>query len=58
MKKTLLGKKHFQERTKERGEWENLFLELANDDREYCYKYLRMSPERFEHLLNLVGPLI
>ena len=51
-------RKIFTEERKERGEWENLFRELSNDDREYYYRYLRMSPERFEHLFNLVGPLI
>lgn len=24
------------------------------DDREYLYRYLRMSPDRFQHLLSLV----
>ena len=52
------GKMMEREERKERGEWENLFRELSNDDREYYYRYLRMSPERFEHLFNLVGPLI
>ena len=50
--------KIFSEERKERGEWENLFYELSEDDREYYYKYLRMSPERFEHLFNLVAPFI
>ena len=35
------------EERKERGEWENLFRELGEDDREYYFKYIRMSPERF-----------
>ena len=48
----------FSEERKERGEWENFFRELSNDDREYYYRYLRMSPESFEHLFNLVGLLI
>ena len=51
-------RKIFTEERKERGEWENLFRELSNDDQEYYYRYLRMSPERFEHLSNLVGSLI
>ena len=36
-------RKIFTEERKERGEWENLFRELFNDDREYYD--LRMSPE-------------
>ena len=34
------------EERKERSEWENLFRERSNGDREYYYRYLRMSPER------------
>ena len=45
------------EEKKQRGEWENLVHELQ-DDREYCYRYLRMSPDRFAHLCGLVEPLI
>ena len=51
-------RKIFTEERKERDEWENIFRELSSDDWEYYYRYLRMSPERFEHLFNLVGPLI
>ena len=57
-KKKLLGKKIFTEERKERSEWENLFRELSNEDREYYYRYLRMSPEHFKHLFNLVDLLI
>ena len=57
-KRRFWARKIFTEERKERGEWEYLFHELSNDDREYYYRYLRMSPERFEHLFNLVGPLI
>ena len=39
-------RKIFTEERKERGEWENLFRELSNNNREYHYRYLRMSPER------------
>ena len=39
-------RKIFTEERKERGEWEKLFRELSNDDREYYYRYLRISPER------------
>ena len=40
-------RKIFTEESKERGKWENLNRELSNDDREYYYMYLRMSPECF-----------
>ena len=58
LKRRFLVRKIFTEERKEQGEWEKFFCELSNDDREYYYRYLRMSPERFEHLFNLVGPLI
>ena len=45
-KRRFWVKKIFAEERKERGEWENLFRELSNDDRECYYRYLRMSPER------------
>ncbi|XP_057307667.1 uncharacterized protein LOC130645634 [Hydractinia symbiolongicarpus] len=45
-------------RRKELGEYHRLFQELKVSDREYFFRYLRMSPDRFEHLLSLVGPVI
>ena len=42
-KRRFWVRKIFTEERKERGEWENLFRELFNDDREYYD--LRMSPE-------------
>ena len=57
-KRRFWVRKIFTEEKKEQGEWENLFQELSNDDREYFYRYLCMSPEHFEHLFNLVGSLI
>ena len=57
-KRRFWVRKIFTEEKKEWGEWENLFRKLANDDREYYYRYLHISPERFELLFNLVGPLI
>ena len=57
-KRCFWARKIFTEKRKEKGERENLFRELSSDDREYYYRYLRMNPERFEHLFNLVGPLI
>ena len=47
----------FTEEKKQRGEWENLVHELQ-DDRKYYYRYLRMDPDRFEHLFSLVELLI
>ena len=40
------------------GQYHTLFKELQLGDREYFFRYLRMSPERLEHLLSMVGPLI
>ena len=35
-------------------EYYNLYLNLRDNDREFHYRYLRMSRERFDHLLSLV----
>lgn len=35
-------------------EYYNLYLDLRENDREFHYRYLRMSKERFDHLLSLV----
>ena len=51
-------RKIFTEERKEVCEWENIFREISNDDRKYYCSYVRMTPERFEHLFNIVGPLI
>ncbi|KAL9977992.1 hypothetical protein ACROYT_G015463 [Oculina patagonica] len=40
------------------GQFHTLFAELRLSDREYFFRYIRMSPERFEHLLTLVAPYI
>ena len=32
--------------------------ELAVDNRETCFRYMRMTPDRKEYLLSLVAPLI
>lgn len=40
------------------GQFHTLFSELRLSDREYFFRYIRMSPERFEHLLTLVAPYI
>ena len=52
----LLVQKIFSEERKERSEWENLFCEFGEDGREYHYKYVHLTPERFEQLFNLVVP--
>ena len=48
-------RKIFTEEAKKRGEWETVVEELTTNDREFFFKYLRMSPERFEHLFSMVG---
>ena len=35
-------------------EYFTLYQELRNTDREFHYRYLRMSKERFDHLLELI----
>ena len=35
-------------------EYYTLYLDLRNEDREFHYRYLRMSKERFDHLLSMV----
>ena len=35
-------------------EYYTLYLNLRNNDREFHYRYLRMSKERFDHLLSMV----
>ena len=39
------------------GEYHTLVKEMHENDHESFYKYFRMTPERFEHLL-LVGPML
>ena len=40
------------------GCYHTLVQELRLGDREWHFKFIRMSPERFEHLLSLVAPHI
>ena len=40
------------------GCYHTLVQELSLGDREWCFKFIRMSPEQFEHLLSLVAPCI
>ncbi|CAH3117914.1 unnamed protein product, partial [Pocillopora meandrina] len=52
-------RKRLQKRRKTKRFWgRDIFKERKSQDCEYYFRYLRMSPERFEHLLTLVGPLI
>lgn len=39
---------------KNQSQYFNLMTELENEDREYYFRYIRMSPDRFKHLLSLV----
>ena len=41
-----------------KGEYHSLIQEMRLSDHESFYKYFRMTPQRFDHLLSLVGPLI
>lgn len=43
---------------REQGHFQNLFKEMLLYDHEKFFNYTRMTPERFEHLLELVGPKI
>ena len=56
-KKRLLVRDIFKKRN-EHGHYHTLLQEMKLGDRESYFRYLRMSPNRFEHLLNLVEPLI
>ena len=48
-------RKIFQER-KKYGLYHILTDELRLFDKEYFFRFIRMTPQRFEHLLSLVGP--
>lgn len=43
---------------REHGHFQNLFREMVAHDHEKFFNYTRMTPERFSHLLVLVGPKI
>ena len=40
------------------GEYHTLVKEMRENDHGEFYKYFRMTPERFDHLLLLVGPML
>ena len=40
------------------GEYHTLVKEMRENDHESFYKYFRMTPERFDQLLLLVGPML
>ena len=48
-------RKIFQER-KKYGLYHILTAELRLFDKEYFFRFVRLTPQRFEHLLSLVGP--
>ena len=39
-------------------EYYNLYQSLRDSDREFHYRYVRMSKERFDHLLGMIRPRI
>ena len=43
---------------RQRGEYHTLLQEMRLNDTQAHFTYLRMSRERFEHLLAIVGPLL
>lgn len=45
-------------RNRKNSVYENLLNYAKNNDREQFFKYTRMSPEMFEHLLTLIGPYL
>ena len=51
----FLVRKIFQER-KKYGLYHILTDELRLFDKEYFFRFVRMTPQRFEHLLSFVGP--
>eukprot|EP00794_Sanderia_malayensis_P016397 gene16397-18034_t len=54
-KKRFWVRKIFQERERS-GHFHALIQELRIHNREYFFRFLRMSPEKFEHLYRIVGP--
>ena len=40
------------------GEYHTLVNKMRENDHKSFYKYFRMTPERFDHLLLLVGPML
>ena len=55
--KESVVRKIFQSRPT-RGEYHSLILEMRLGDHESFYRYFHMTPQRFSHLLSLVGPSI
>ena len=55
-KRTWVRKINIKRR--EKGEYHALIQEMRLSDQDTCsfYKYFRMSPQRFDHLLGIVGP--
>ena len=55
--RSLWVREIFQRRT-EMGEYHALISEMRLVDHESFYRYFHMTPQRFDNLLSLVGPLI
>ena len=53
-KRTWVRKINIKRR--EKGEYHALIQEMRLSDKDSFYKYFRMSPQRFDHLLGVVGP--
>ena len=53
-KRTWVRKINVKRREKE--EYHALIQEMRLSDQDSFYKYFRMSPQRFDHLLGIVGP--
>ena len=43
---------------KKQGVYNNLVQEIHLRDRESYFRYMRMSPDQFQHLLSLIEPLV
>ena len=57
MRRRMWVRNIFQSRST-RGEYHSLVAEMRLGDHESFYKYFHMTPQRFSHLLGLVGPSI
>ena len=47
----------FKER-KTNDAYNNVVREMCLGDREFYFKYMRMSPDWFDHLLSLIDPIV
>ena len=56
-KKRKMWVQEIYKQRNESGIYQNLVLEMALGDRELYFNYMRISPESFKYLLNVVGPI-